>query len=88
MRNRLEEGQFGDEGRKLRAHGRRACQIRPHGRGGGAALRGDIAGGLALVVLFTLANTNVSERVREMATLKVLGFFDREVHHYVDPWRS
>ena len=43
-----------------------------------------LAGGLALVVLFTLANTNVSERVREMATLKVLGFFDREVHHYVN----
>jgi putative ABC transport system permease protein len=42
------------------------------------------AGGLALVVLFTLANTNVSERVREMATLKVLGFFDNEVHRYVN----
>lgn len=43
-----------------------------------------LAGGLALVVLFTLANTNVSERVREMATLKVLGFYDREVHTYVN----
>lgn len=43
-----------------------------------------LAGGLALVVLFTLANTNVSEREREMATLKVLGFFDKEVHHYVN----
>ncbi len=43
-----------------------------------------LAGGLALVVLFTLANTNVSERVREMDTLKVLGFFDREVHRYVN----
>ena len=43
-----------------------------------------LAGGLALVVLFTLANTNVSERVREMATLKVLGFYDREVHRYVN----
>lgn len=43
-----------------------------------------LAGGLALVVLFTLANTNVSERVREMATLKVLGFTDREVHTYVN----
>ena len=39
---------------------------------------------LALVVLFTLANTNVSERIREMATLKVLGFYDREVHNYVN----
>ncbi|NEG69877.1 FtsX-like permease family protein [Bifidobacterium sp. BRDM6] len=43
-----------------------------------------LAGGLALVVLFTLAQTNVSERTREMATLKVLGFYDREVHHYVN----
>lgn len=43
-----------------------------------------LAGGLALVVLFTLANTNASEREREMATLKVLGFFDKEVHHYVN----
>ena len=43
-----------------------------------------LAGLLALVVLFTLASTNVSERVREMATLKVLGFFDREVHLYVN----
>ncbi|KFI94105.1 ABC transporter [Bifidobacterium saguini DSM 23967] len=43
-----------------------------------------LAGALALVVLFTLANTNVSERVREMATLKVLGFYDREVHKYVN----
>lgn len=43
-----------------------------------------LAGGLALVVLFTLANTNVSERVREMATLKVLGFTNHEVHTYVN----
>ncbi|MEE1295967.1 MAG: FtsX-like permease family protein [Bifidobacterium sp.] len=42
------------------------------------------AGALALVVLFTLAHTNVSERVREMATLKVLGFYDKEVHRYID----
>lgn len=39
---------------------------------------------LAFVVLFTLANTNISERVRELATIKVLGFFDREVHTYVN----
>ena len=38
---------------------------------------------LALVVLFTLANTNVSERIREMATLKVLGFYDKEVYRYI-----
>ena len=42
-----------------------------------------LAGGLALVVLFTLANTNVSERIREMATLKVLGFYDKEVSAYI-----
>ncbi|MCQ5025160.1 hypothetical protein, partial [Bifidobacterium adolescentis] len=47
------------------------------------ALSVALAGGLALVVLFTLANTIVSVRVREMARLKVLGFFDREVHHFV-----
>lgn len=43
-----------------------------------------LAGSLALVVLFTLSSTNVSERIREMATLKVLGFTDREVHIYVN----
>lgn len=43
-----------------------------------------LVGSLALVVLFTLAHTNVSERMREMATLKVLGFYDNEVHHYVN----
>lgn len=48
------------------------------------ALIAVLAGGLALVVLFTLANTNVSERLREMATIKVLGFTDREVHRYVN----
>ncbi len=39
---------------------------------------------LAFTVLFTLATTNISERNRELATIKVLGFFDREVHLYVD----
>lgn len=43
-----------------------------------------LAGGLALAVLFTLASTNVSERTREIATLKVLGFHDREVHTYIN----
>ena len=42
-----------------------------------------LAAGLALAVLFTLASTNISERTREMATLKVLGFYRREVHSYV-----
>lgn len=43
-----------------------------------------MAAGLALVVLFTLSTTNISERERELATIKVLGFFDREVHLYVN----
>ncbi len=43
-----------------------------------------LAAVLAFVVLFTLANTNISERERELATIKVLGFFDREVHLYVN----
>ena len=43
-----------------------------------------LAAGLAFVVLFTLATTNISERIRELATIKVLGFFDREVHAYVN----
>ena len=42
-----------------------------------------LAAGLALAVLFTLASTNISERSREMATLKVLGFYKREVHSYI-----
>ncbi len=43
-----------------------------------------LAGGLALVVLFTLSTTNISERARELATIKVLGFYDQEVHQYVN----
>lgn len=43
-----------------------------------------MAAGLALVVLFTLSTTNISERERELATIKVLGFFDKEVHLYVN----
>ncbi len=39
---------------------------------------------LAFAVLFTLATTNISERIRELATIKVLGFFDNEVHSYVN----
>ncbi|MGN1192050.1 MAG: FtsX-like permease family protein [Dorea sp.] len=39
---------------------------------------------LAFVVLFTLSTTNISERERELATIKVLGFFDNEVHLYVN----
>lgn len=43
-----------------------------------------MAGGLAFVVLFTLSSTNISERERELATIKVLGFYDQEVHQYVN----
>ncbi|MBR4026882.1 MAG: ABC transporter permease, partial [Lachnospiraceae bacterium] len=43
-----------------------------------------LAAALAFVVLFTLATTNISERERELATIKVLGFFDNEVHAYVN----
>ena len=43
-----------------------------------------MAAGLAFAVLFTLSATNISERNRELATIKVLGFFDREVHLYVN----
>lgn len=39
---------------------------------------------LAFVVLFTLSDTNISERSRELATIKVLGFHDREVHAYIN----
>jgi len=41
------------------------------------------AGALALAVLYTLANININERVREIATLKVLGFYDNEVSSYI-----
>ena len=41
------------------------------------------AGLLALVVLYNLNNINVTERKRELSTLKVLGFFDREVSAYL-----
>ncbi len=43
-----------------------------------------LAAALAFVVLFTLSTTNISERERELATIKVLGFFDKEVHLYVN----
>ncbi len=41
------------------------------------------AGLLAFVVLYNLANVNISERKRELATIKVLGFYDQEVYNYV-----
>lgn len=39
---------------------------------------------LAFVVLYNLANINIAERQREIATLKVLGFYDREVDNYIN----
>lgn len=41
------------------------------------------AGLLAFVVLYNLANININERIRELATIKVLGFYDKEVFDYV-----
>ncbi len=38
---------------------------------------------LSFVVLYNLNNINVSERIRELSTIKVLGFFDREVTMYI-----
>ncbi len=41
------------------------------------------AGALSFVILLNLANITVNERERELATIKVLGFFDRELSAYV-----
>ncbi|MDR3344349.1 MAG: FtsX-like permease family protein [Oscillospiraceae bacterium] len=41
------------------------------------------AAALAFVVLFNLSNINVNERLREIATIKVLGFYDNEVSAYI-----
>ncbi len=41
------------------------------------------AGLLAIIVLYNLANININERVRELATIKVLGFYDKEVSAYI-----
>ena len=42
-----------------------------------------VAGSLAFVVLVNLTQVNISERVREIATLKVLGFNDHEINMYI-----
>lgn len=42
------------------------------------------AGILAFVVLYNLANINITERRRELATIKVLGFYNKEVYAYVN----
>lgn len=41
------------------------------------------AGLLAFTVLYNLSNVNISERIRELATIKVLGFYNKEVYNYV-----
>jgi putative ABC transport system permease protein len=41
------------------------------------------AAALAFVVLYNLTNINVSERIRELSTIKVLGFYDQEVTRYI-----
>ncbi len=41
------------------------------------------AGALAFVVLYNLTNINITERIREIASIKVLGFYDIEVSQYV-----
>ena len=38
---------------------------------------------LAFAVLYNLSNVNISERIRELATIKVLGFYNKEVFNYI-----
>ena len=41
------------------------------------------AGALAFIVLYNLTNINITERIREIATIKVLGFYAKETSSYV-----
>ncbi len=41
------------------------------------------AGALAFIVLYNLTNINITERIREIATIEVLGFYPREISSYV-----
>ena len=41
------------------------------------------AAGLAFIVLYNLTNINITERIREIATIKVLGFYKKETASYV-----
>ena len=43
-----------------------------------------LSAALSLVVLYNLSNININERHREIATLKVLGFYDKEVDAYIN----
>jgi putative ABC transport system permease protein len=42
-----------------------------------------LSGLLSFIVLYNLNNINISERLRELSTVKVLGFFDPEVTMYI-----
>ena len=42
-----------------------------------------VASMLAVVILYNLTNINVAERIRELCTIKVLGFYDNEVSKYI-----
>ncbi|MDF7683454.1 ABC transporter permease [Lactobacillus sp. ESL0679] len=42
-----------------------------------------VAGLLAIVILYNLTNINIAERIRELSTIKVLGFYDNEVTMYI-----
>ena len=42
-----------------------------------------LSASLSFVVLYNLSNINITERKREIATLKVLGFYDKEVDNYI-----
>lgn len=42
-----------------------------------------LSGVLSFIVLYNLTNINISERIRELSTIKVLGFYDREVTLYI-----
>lgn len=42
-----------------------------------------VAGLLAIVILYNLTNINIAERIRELSTVKVLGFYDNEVTMYI-----
>ena len=42
-----------------------------------------LSASLSFVVLYNLSNININERKREISTLKVLGFYDKEVDNYI-----
>ena len=53
----------------------------------GMSIMGDalkkVAGNQLELVLYNLTNINITERTKELATIKVLGFYDREVSAYI-----